>query len=157
MNMHIEIERKFLVKGDQWKKTLPGTEYTQGYLMTGEYRTARVRMGGGKSFMTIKGKTEEQTRLEFEYEIPQKDALILLHSLCLQPLIYKTRYLIPQGELCWEVDVFHKENEGLIMAEIELGYPDQPFHIPEWIGEEVTDDLRYYNANLVSNPYQNWE
>ncbi len=155
--MHLEIEHKFLVKGEQWKSEVQeGKAYTQGYLLTEEQRTARVRMAGSKAYITIKGKTDEQTRMEFEYEIPAKDALILLHSLCLQPLIYKTRYLIPQEELCWEIDVFHKENKGLITAEIELGYPGQPFFKPEWIGEEVTDDPRYYNANLVSNPYQNW-
>src|SRR5690625_3945955 len=155
--MHIEIEHKFLVKGAQWEKGLEGKDYTQGYLLTEEQRTARVRMAGGKAYLAIKGKTDEQTRMEFEYEIPAKDALILLHSLCLQPLIYKTRYLIPQEELCWEIDVFHRENEGLVTAEIELGYPGQPFFKPDWVGMEVTEDPRYYNANLVNNPYQNWQ
>jgi CYTH domain-containing protein len=155
--MHIEIERKFLVRDQSWKKDLRGVSFKQGYMLTDQSRTVRVRVGDGKSFINIKGKTDEQTRMEFEYEIPAKDGLLLLHSFCLQPLISKTRYKIPQGELCWEIDIFHAENEGLIIAEIELGYPDQPFYIPNWIGKEVTDDARYYNASLIQNPYRNWE
>lgn len=155
--MNIEIERKFLIKNGSWKKDVKGIDYKQGYLSTDKERTVRVRMSEEKCLLNIKGKTEESFRFEFEYEIPRKDALVILNSICIKPIICKTRYLVRQDELCWEIDEYDTENKGLIVAEIELKYPDQLFHIPDWIGEEVTKDARYYNANLVKNPYQNWK
>lgn len=155
--MHIETEKKFLVRNASWKEGLQGADYQQGYLSLDKERTVRVRMGNGKNTLTIKGKTQGQSRLEFEYEIPEEDATILLFSLCISPVISKTRYRIPQGEFCWEIDEFHDDNEGLVLAEIELSYCNQPFHKPEWVGTEVTHDPRYYNANLVTNPYRSWK
>lgn len=161
--MPVEIERKFLVNKNDLRDIikrmrLKGTEQLQGYLCINEQRTIRIRVAGEESFVTIKGKVESQSRKEFEYEIPMQDALILLHASCLRPLIRKTRYRIHYDENnFWEVDEFHDENEGLIIAEMELVYPTQFLIKPYWVGEEVTDDERYYNARLVSYPYKSWK
>lgn len=151
-----EIERKFLVIGDHWRDLAPGIHYRQGYLQRTPEKTVRVRIAGEKSFLTIKGKTEGIARLEFEYEIPLEDALALLEHLGDRPQIEKIRYRIPMGEFCWEVDEFLGENQGLVLAEIELNDPEQPFPKPDWVGAEVSHDPRYYNANLVSHPYCQW-
>lgn len=157
-NMNIEIERKFLVKNNSWKKDgITGTFYKQGYLSIEKKRTVRVRMGEDHCYLNIKGGSDEKFRLEFEYEIPRKDALVLLNTICIQPIISKTRYLVRHHEFCWEVDEFHEENEGLVLAEAELLYPGQYLQLPDWIGREVTDDFHYYNANLVVDPYQHWK
>jgi adenylate cyclase len=116
----------------------------------------RIRIFGKKAFITIKGITVGATRTEFEYEIPAKDAEILLNELCLKPTIKKYRYRIPYKGFIWEVDEFLGENKGLIMAEIELESEDQAFEIPEWIGKEVTHDPRYFNSNLIEHPYNMW-
>lgn len=154
--MHLEIERKFLVRNNRWKQAGQGIDYKQGYLLTGPSSTVRVRIAEDDCKINIKGGSQEDFRLEFEYPIPRKDALIILHTLCIKPLISKTRYRIWQGELCWEIDEFHEDNEGLVIAEIELAYPEQEFERPGWLGREVTADARFYNASLVSNPYTSW-
>jgi len=151
-----EIERKFLVNGDAWRALGNGTRYRQGYLSTVKGRTVRVRTIADKGFLTIKGVTEGISRTEFEYEIPIDDANALLDGLCERPLIEKDRYKIAFGAHTWEVDEFWGDNVGLIMAEVELESEDQAFEIPEWIGREVSDDSRYFNASLITNPYCNW-
>ena len=150
-----EIERKFLVADPSWKKLGEGTVYRQGYLSTLKERVVRVRTMGKKAVLTIKGASEGATRLEFEYNIPLKDARELL-DLCEGPLIEKTRYKINYRGLVWEVDEFHGENEGLVVAECELRSEDQVIEKPTWVGKEVTADPRYYNANLVAHPFTLW-
>ena len=151
-----EIERKFLVTGDAWRKLAKGTVYRQGYLSTVKERTVRVRTVGDKGYLTVKGLSVGAKRAEFDYEIPVTDADVMLDELCEQPLIEKTRYKIPFDGLIWEVDEFASDNEGLIVAEVELSDEDQEVRLPDWIGEEVTDDLRYFNANLIAHPYKSW-
>ena len=152
-----EIERKFLVKGNEWRNLGMAEHYCQGYITTQQpEKTVRVRIIGDRGFLTIKGKSDGFTRLEFEYEIPLSDAQILVETLCDSPLIEKNRYKIPIGDVVWEVDEFFGDNAGLILAEIELKREDQAFSLPNWIAEEVTADLRYYNSNLAQNPYKNW-
>ncbi|MEN8163625.1 MAG: CYTH domain-containing protein [Acidobacteriota bacterium] len=151
-----EIERKYLLTGDEWKRLAEGTHYRQGYLSTVKERTVRVRTIGEKGFLTIKGITVGVSRLEFEYEIPTGDANEMLDKLCEKPIIEKHRYKIAYGGLVWEVDEFHGVNEGLVIAEVELESADQAIELPAWVGEEVSGDPRYFNANLVNNPYTNW-
>lgn len=150
-----EIERKFLVVGEVWKKPGEGTLFRQGYLNTQKERVVRARTMGGRAALTIKGITTGATRLEFEYDIPLDDCNQLL-DLCEQPLIEKTRYEVPYRGLVWEVDVFHGLNEGLVVAECELESEDRAIDKPEWVGKEVTSDPRYYNANLIAEPYSTW-
>lgn len=156
LKMAIEIERKFLVKGNEWRCLGFGKVYRQGYIYTHNQTTVRVRIVGNQGYLTIKGKAIGIGRDEFEYLIPLTDAQEMLEKLCDRPLIEKTRYKIPQGDLVWEVDEFIGENQGLIIAEVELTDEDQKVELPNWIDQEVTGDQRYYNANLVRNPYQNW-
>jgi len=151
-----EIERKFLLKSDEWRALATGTAYRQGYLSTDKRATVRVRTVGAQGFLTIKGLTVGAARSEYEYEIPLADALAMLESLAEKPLIEKMRYAIPVGGLVWEVDEFFGENAGLIVAEVELGSEDQVFEKPRWVGEEVTADPRYFNANLVKTPFSRW-
>jgi len=151
-----EIERKFLVTGDAWRGQGPGTRYRQGYLSTDAERTVRVRTAGGTGFITVKGLTEGTARPEYEYEIPLADADELLDHLCLRPLVEKTRYRIPAGDVVWEVDEFDGANRGLVVAEVELRTEDQVVPLPDWIGAEVSGDPRYYNANLVARPFSTW-
>jgi CYTH domain-containing protein len=152
-----EIEKKFLITNDNWRSLGTGKDYCQGYLNSGDGATLRIRTIGERGIITVKGPNEDGKRLEFEYDIPYQDAREMLDSLCRKPLIEKTRYKIPFGGFIWEVDEFKGENVGLIFAEIELTAVDQTFEIPEWIGEEVTGDIRYYNANLVSYPFSQWK
>jgi len=154
--MGIEIERKFLVKGDQWRNLGKGKVYRQGYFPTAGNCTIRVRIVGENAFLTIKGKTIGNTRSEYEYPIGLIDAQEMLDHLCDRPLIEKIRYEICINNLTWEVDEFTGENEGLIVAEIELKSEDQKIEIPAWIGEEVSGQAQYYNVNLVKNPYSQW-
>ncbi len=150
-----EIERKYLLVGDEWKSLATGTLFRQGYLNSQKERVVRARTMGQKAALTIKGITVGATRLEFEYEIPFDDCEQLL-QLCEQPLIEKTRYKIEAGGLVWEVDEFHGVNDGLVVAECELETEDQQINKPAWVGEEVTGDPRYYNSNLIANPYSTW-
>jgi CYTH domain-containing protein len=154
--MAIEIERKFLVADDSWRELGPGSHYRQGYLSTEPGRTVRVRVAAGKGFLTIKGKTVNASRAEYEYAIPLQDASAMLDELCERPLIEKTRYRIEYQGLIWEVDEFEGENAGLVIAEVELAAADQAVVLPAWIGEEVTSDPRYYNASLIANPFSGW-
>lgn len=151
-----EIERKFLVNGDEWRKGATGSVYHQGYLCHTPERTVRVRLATGRGFVTIKGVTKGAVRDEFEYEVPAADAKAMLAHLCEKPLIEKTRYLVKHAGLTWEIDEFHGDNTGLIVAEVELQSADQQIEKPAWIGLEVTDDPRYYNANLVNRPFKAW-
>lgn len=151
-----EIERKFLVTGTAWKAGVAGVRFRQGYLSTAKERTVRVRTEGPRAVLTIKGLTSGISRAEFEYEIPLADADRILDEICERPLIDKTRYRVPVGAHVWEVDEFHGDNDGLVVAEIELASPDEPFERPAWIDREVSDDPRYFNANLVRLPYRLW-
>ncbi|ACK66553.1 adenylate cyclase [Rippkaea orientalis PCC 8801] len=155
--MSVEIERKFLVKSDHWRSLAKGTVYRQGYILTtNKTATVRVRIVGDHAYLTLKGKTAGLARSEFEYPIPIEDAKIILETLCDRPLIEKTRYRIPLNNVVWEVDEFSGENQGLILAEVELIHENQSLELPDWIGEEVSGDLKYYNVNLCQNPYQLW-
>jgi adenylate cyclase len=154
--MPLEIERKFLVIHDGWCRPDRGVRYRQGYLSTDPGRSVRIRSAAGKGVITIKGMTANRTRPEYEYTIPLEDAEELLDTLCLRPLIEKTRYVVEDAGMRWEVDEFEGENAGLIIAEVELAAADQPIHLPDWVGEEVTDDPRYYNASLIAHPYSTW-
>lgn len=155
--MGTEIERKFLVTGDEWRGVAAGVFYCQGYLCLEKERTVRVRIAGDKAFLTIKGKSSGISRMEYEYPIPLEDARVLLVELCVQPVIEKKRYRINHLGFVWEVDEFVGENEGLLVAEIELAEEEQEFEKPSWIGEEVSSDRRYANASLVKNPYSGWK
>ena len=154
--MGTEIERKFLVTGENWRKLAQGIKYRQGYLCTEKERTVRVRTIADKGYLTIKGKSNGISRLEYEYEIPLEEADELLDRLCRKPLIAKKRYTIALKGFIWEVDEFFDENNGLIVAEIELEYEEQPFSKPDWIGREVSDDIRYFNSSLIDLPYTRW-
>lgn len=154
----IEIERKFLVLSDAFKSiSVTQNQIAQGYLNSDPERTVRVRIKNNQGFITIKGKSNESglSRLEWEKEIDVAEATQLL-ALCEKGVIHKTRYEVPFGQHVVEVDVFDGENEGLVMAEIELGSETETYAVPEWLGEEVTNDARYYNSYLSQNPYTLW-
>ncbi|MFT4177023.1 MAG: CYTH domain-containing protein [Luteolibacter sp.] len=154
--MAIEIERKFLVKGESWQEGEPGVRFSQGYLASDPDRTVRVRLAGERAWLTIKGRSEGIRRAEFEYEIPVEEAAELL-ELCLPTVIDKTRYRREIGDFVWEIDVFHGENEGLVLAEVELPDEHTDFELPKWAGAEVSDDPRYFNSMLSRNPYREWK
>ena len=153
--MSLEIERKFLVDTLLWRPGAGGIEFRQGYLSSAKERVVRVRIAGDRAFITVKGETRNVTRPEFEYPIPVEDAAQLL-ELCERPLIEKTRYTERHGEHDWEIDVFRGDNDGLVLAEIELTSETEPFLRPAWLGPEVSRDPRYYNANLIKHPYKAW-
>lgn len=155
--MPLEIERKFLVHPKLWDALIKpkGKRIIQSYLSFTPERTVRVRVKDTSAFITIKGKTEGISRLEYEYPIPVSDAQDMIEQLQLDS-INKIRYNIPIDNHIWEVDVFFGENNGLILAEIELESEDEPFTIPNWISKEVSDDSRYYNSNLLQNPISTW-
>jgi adenylate cyclase len=155
--MGVEIERKFLVIGNLWKAEGDGVRYRQGYLASEPQRVVRVRIAGDHAFLTIKGETQGVTRLEFEYSIPLSDAETLLDELCERPLVEKVRRRQKVGGKIWEIDVFKGENEGLVLAEIELQSEDEAFELPFWAGEDVSDDPRYFNVNLAKRPFKSWE
>lgn len=152
-----EIERKFLVQGNAWRKLASGVLYCQGYLSTLKERTVRIRIQNAQATLTIKGITTGLTRSEFEYPIPLADAEIMLEKMAEQPIIKKYRYRIPIDDVIWEVDEFLGANLGLIVAEVELQDAAQKINLPEWIGKEVSNDPRYYNNNLVKIPFCKWE
>ena len=151
-----EIERKFLLANDSWRGQVHGKRYRQGYLSTLKERTVRIRTAGDHGYITVKGISVGASRLEYEYEIPLADANEMLDKLCERPLVEKTRYRIPQGDIAWEIDEFEGENRGLITAEVELKDEDQKVSFPGWLGKEVTGDPRYFNANLVAKPFTSW-
>jgi adenylate cyclase len=152
--MAIEIERKFLVTGDDWRDS-PAVYYSQGYLSRAKERTVRVRIAGDQAFLTVKGVSNGASRVEFEYAIPLEDGREML-ALCEQPLIEKYRRKLPYAGYVWEVDEFLGDNLGLVIAEIELPSENAQFEKPSWIGEEVTSDPRYFNSALISHPWQKW-
>ncbi|HEB51112.1 MAG TPA: CYTH domain-containing protein [Desulfobulbus sp.] len=154
--MAIEIERKFLLRNDSWRQSARGRLYRQGYIMSGSGVTVRVRTVEEKGFLTIKGKSRGAARAEYEYPIPLTDAREMLETLCTGPLIEKMRYLVEYEGFTWEIDEFAGENQGLIVAEIELSSEVQEFPRPPWLGREVTGDGRYFNASLARNPYRRW-
>ncbi|NEQ51209.1 MAG: CYTH domain-containing protein [Leptolyngbya sp. SIO3F4] len=151
-----EIERKFLLKSDAWRSLAQAHYYCQGYIPTQGKQTVRARIIGNQGYLTLKGPAHGLSRSEFEYEIPLADAQAILTELCQSPLIEKHRYRILMGDLVWEVDEFLGENQGLVLAEVELTHSEQVFALPDWIGEEVTGDPRYYNSNLVQYPFKDW-
>ncbi len=152
--MATEIERKFLVVGTDWRSAA-GTVIWQGYLNADKDRTVRVRVAGTQAFLTVKGPNRGATRAEFEYDIPLADAA-QLRLLCQGPIIEKIRRAVPYGGFTWEIDEFGGDNQGLVVAEIELASEDDAFALPPWAGREVTNDPRYYNSNLASQPYTTW-
>ena len=153
--MGLEIERKFLVKEGLWSPKGKGLSVRQGYLPNAGGLLVRVRQQDERAFLTLKGKNSGITRAEFEYEIPAADAAALL-AFCCRPFIEKVRYREEVQGHIWEIDCFRGENEGLILAEIELRREDEPFVRPAWLGEEVSGDPRYYNSCLAETPYQAW-
>jgi adenylate cyclase len=155
--MGIEIERKYLVEGNSYKYEKNGFLYVQGYLFSDSEKVVRVRTVDTKGFITIKSKVIGFSRDEYEYEIPVKDAMEMLHKLCEKPLIEKHRYIYEYLGNKWEIDEFHGENEGLVIAEIELDSEKAEFLKPEWVGEEVTGIEKYYNSHLVKYPYRKWD
>jgi adenylate cyclase len=152
-----EIERKFLVNGEFKALATKATRITQGYLSSIPERTVRVRIKGEKGFITIKGigSASGASRYEWEKEIPVAEVQELL-KICEPGAIDKTRYLVASGKHTFEVDEFYGENQGLVVAEVELSAEDEAFEKPEWLGEEVTGDARYYNSMLMKNPYTKW-
>ena len=152
--MPLEIERKFLVKGQPWLTWSEGKDYRQGYLSKGLHTITRIRVAGTQGYITIKGKADGISRTEFEYTIPATDALELL-EMAEGAIIHKTRYIHEYQGHCWEVDVFHGDNQGLVVAEIELQSVDEDFTHPPWLGDEVSDDYRYSNASLSRHPWRN--
>ena len=154
--MGIEIERKFLVRDERWKALGRGVLLRQGYLSSQPDRVVRVRIEGENAMLTIKGRSKGASRGEWEYPIPLADAQAMLDQLCEKPLIEKYRYRIHHEGMLWEVDEFLGDNAGLVVAEIELKAEDQSFIKPDWLGMEVTQDTRYFNANLLRHPYKAW-
>ena len=155
--MALEIERKYLVRLDAWRPPASGgTIHRQGYLSVDSARVVRVRQAGRHAWLTIKGQNRGIARTEFEYPIPVADAKVMLETLCLSPVIEKTRYRVRFGGRVWEVDVFAGANAGLVVAEVELESETAEVNRPPWAGPEVSDDPRYYNANLVRHPFTEW-
>ena len=152
----VEIEKKFLVCSDEWRKGAEGVTIYQGYLNSAKERTVRVRIYGSKAFLTIKGPKVNLTCAEFEYEIPVTEANQKLDELCERPLLKKTRYKVFHDGKTWEVDEFHGDNDGLVVAEIELDSEDETISHPEWVGSEVTKDPKYFNSSLISRPFSAW-
>ena len=155
-NRHEEIERKFLVNGNDFKHGTEPVFIRQGFISTHKEHVLRIRTCGQKAFITLKSSGSGITRKEYEYEIPYTDATELLETFCLKPLIEKNRYRITYKDANWDVDEFLGVNRGLVLAEIELGSEDETFINPPWLGKEVTDDPRYYNARLAELPYTAW-
>ena len=160
--MSTEIERKFLLVNDDWREQADaGVVLRQGYLTSsspdqGQKSSIRVRIAGEQANLNIKSATLGITRQEYEYPIPLADAHALLDSLADGPIIEKTRYHVRHGAHMWEIDVFAGDNRGLVVAEVELAAEDEDFEKPAWLGEEVSDDPRYYNVCLVTHPFKDW-
>jgi adenylate cyclase len=154
--MGIEIERKFLVKNDNWRVNAVGKHYCQGYLAKESHVTVRVRIVGEQGFLTLKGKAQHFARPEYEYPISVIDAQQMLDLWCYPRVVKKMRYRIPVGDLVWEVDEFLELNQGLVLAEVELTTPDQAITLPEWVGAEVSHKVQYYNSSLAQYPYTSW-
>lgn len=155
--MGVEIERKFLVKNDLWRAYIESEAHImQGYLANNDNAVVRVRVKGEDAYLTIKGATSGISRSEYEYRIPVEDAKEMLAELAVFPPIDKVRYGVRYGDRLWELDLFAGGNDGLVMAELELQSEDEAFDVPDWAGEEVSDDPRFYNVSLAQNPFKRW-
>jgi adenylate cyclase len=154
--MALEIERKFLVATDRLGPLRDGEEISQGFIATVDLSAVRIRLAGDRAWLTIKGETVGARRSEFEYAIPVEDALQILDEFCDRSLIRKTRYRRQYHGHVWEIDVFHGENSGLVIAEVELRSENESPAIPDWAIAEVTGDPRYYNVNLAAHPFSQW-
>ncbi|TDY02976.1 CYTH domain-containing protein [Thiohalophilus thiocyanatoxydans] len=156
--MATEIERKFLIRDDRWRQQADaGQRIAQGYLIGARDASVRVRIEGDQANLNIKSATLGIYRQEYEYSIPLEDAREMLDNLCEKPIIDKVRYHVSHAGHLWEIDVFEGENVGLVVAEIELDSEDEAFEQPDWLGQEVSDDARYYNVSLVNHPYKDWQ
>lgn len=152
-----EIERKFHVRGEGWKEAATGSiRYVQGYLANGEAASVRIRSDGRRAWLNIKSATLDIERIEYEYPVPLADGEDMLERLCEGALVEKRRWFVPWDDRIWEIDVFEGENEGLVVAELELASVDEAFSRPPWIGREVSDDPRFYNVYLARHPYRRW-
>jgi len=155
--MALEVEHKFLLVNDEWRNEISNSVfYKQGYLTSSPLSSIRVRVSDNQAWLNIKSATIGTHRQEFEYEIPLADAQEILDGLCIKPLLEKTRHFVHCDQHVWEIDEFLGDNAGLIVAEIELAEIGEDFARPNWLGREVTHDLRYYNNNLVKHPFKDW-
>ena len=156
--MGIEIERKFLVKKDKWAQVVKKEKslFRQGYILSDQQKTVRVRLTDTEAFLTIKGQTVGASRPEFEYSVPKEDAQHMLDNFCISELSKIRYFILHHDGYTWEVDEFLGQNEGLIVAEIELGSEDELFLLPDWVDKEVTAEKKYTNSNLAVKPYKNW-
>jgi adenylate cyclase len=154
--MPLEIERKFLVKLDQMELPAEGVSIKQSYINTASNITVRVRIINDKAYLTLKGENRGAVRSEFEYEVPFNEAKDIMGELCARPFIEKVRYEIPFNGHVWEIDVFSGDNDGLCVAEVEMLSEDEHVEIPSWVVQEVTDQKRYYNSQLIKMPFKQW-
>jgi len=155
--MPVEIERKFLLANSDWRnEVIRSSRIRQGYLGKMDKASVRIRVQGDRANINVKSATLDIRRLEYEYEIPLDEAIEMLDQLCAKPQIDKTRFIVEHGSHVWEIDEFYGDNEGLLVAEVELGSEDEAYEKPAWLGEEVTQDPRYYNVNLIKQPYKQW-
>jgi adenylate cyclase len=155
--MATEIEHKFLVRDERWRRQVERSVWMrQGYLTSDARCSVRVRVADGQGFLNLKSGTLGIQRSEYEYPIPLVEAEEILDTLCEKPLLEKTRHFLRHGEHLWEIDEFAGDNAGLVVAEVELGHPEEPFARPDWLGEDVSHDLRYYNSQLARCPYRRW-
>ncbi len=156
--MGTEIERKFLLRDDSWRNAVSSSrDIVQGYLANTDRGSIRVRLEDDNASLNLKSMTLGVTRSEFDYPIPAAEASVILETLCMRPLIEKTRHHVEFDGCTWEIDEFRGENAGLVVAELELAHQDQSFTAPPWLGQEVSDDPRYYNVCLVEHPYCDWK
>ena len=156
--MGVEIERKFLLNSDEWRNHVDHqVEMHQGYLSRDAQASVRIRITDKKAILGIKSTRDGIYRLEYEYMIPRADAREIMAQIAHRPLIEKTRYIVHWGKHLWEIDEFHGENAGLIVAEVELASVDEQFDVPPWLGQEISTDARYYNSNLSRLPYSSWK
>jgi len=151
-----EIERKFLIDISGVESIGSGSRIKQGYISTTDNTAVRIRVSGAVAYLTLKGENQGVTRSEFEYEIPIEDANEIIKELCSGPVIDKTRYLVEYGSHTWEIDVFHGDNDGLIVAEVELESETEEVDLPKWVINEVTGEVKYYNTSLWDNPFNKW-
>ena len=154
--MAIEIERKYLVKSPPLHLAEKRLHIKQGYIVNDQKQVIRVREKGDEYFLTIKGNQIGISRLEYDFPISKKDANELISNFCRDTIIEKTRYYLRFKDHIWEIDEFHKKNQGLVVAEIELNSENENFELPSWVEKEVTSEKKYYNMNLATNPYNNW-
>lgn len=154
--MPVEIERKFLIDLEKVGPLQNGMAIKQGYVPTSTKTAVRIRIKQEQAFLTLKGANKGATRSEFEYEIPMVDAEAMLAELCEGPIIDKTRYVIRHEDHDWEVDVFYGDNQGLVVAEVEMMSEGERVALPDWVTHEVTGEVKYYNSSLLANPYKDW-